>query len=130
MKNLDFQGHFAGSKAHVDVRVGLFQFEENGLTYIYSPAFDLTGYGQNLKEAKTSFEVALEEFLTYTTNKKTFVKVLNKLGWKVKTSDFKSRKIRAPELAELITKNSYLAEILNEKDFTKFDQTVSVPAFV
>ena len=129
MQNLNFSGNFSNDQAKVSVIVGVFQFQEDGNTIIYSPAFDLSGYGKDLKEAKHSFEVTLDEFLDYTIKKKTFVKELNRLGWKLKQSDIKKKKIKAPELATLITKNDYLAEILNEKNFTKFDQTISVPAF-
>ncbi len=111
------------------VTVGVFQFEEAGNTIIYSPAFDLSGYGKNPVEAKNSFWETLDEFLDYSIKKKTFLKELNRLGWKIKQSDFKNRKIKVPELADLITRNDYLAEILNEKQFTKFDQKISVPAF-
>jgi hypothetical protein len=129
MQNLNFSGKFLNSQAKVSVTVGLFEFQEDGNTIIYSPAFDLSGYGKDLVEAKHSFEETLDEFLDYTIKKKTFVKELNRLGWKLKQSDIKKKKIKSPELATLITKNDYLAEILNEKNFTKFDQTVSVPAF-
>lgn len=129
MRNLNFSGNFSTNQAKVSVTIGVFQFQEDGNTIIYSPAFDLSGYGKDLNEARHSFEVILDEFLDYTIKKKTFVKELNRLGWKLKQSDIKNRRIKAPELATLITRNDYLAEILNEKDFTKFDQTISVPVF-
>lgn len=128
MQNLNFSGNFSNSQTKVSVTIGVFQFEEDGNTIIYSPAFDLSGYGKDLNEAKHSFEETLDEFLDYTIKKKTFVKELNRLGWKLKASDIKKRKIKSPELASLITKNDYLAEILNEKNFKKFDQTIAVPA--
>lgn len=129
MQNLNFSGNFANSKAKVKLTVGLFQFEEGGSVIIYSPAFDLTGYGKDAIEARNSFEETLNVFLDYTIKKKTFVKELNRLGWHLKATDVKRKKIKAPGLASLISKNDYLAEILNEKDFTKFDQTVSLPVF-
>ncbi|MBK5277370.1 MAG: hypothetical protein JJE09_00760 [Bacteroidia bacterium] len=127
MKNLNFSGRFANSAAKVDVIVGLFQFVEDGRTIIYSPAFDLSGYGNNVDEAKQSFEVTIDEFFNYTIHKDTLSKELKRLGWNIKVGDIKKRKLKSPDLANLIAKNDYLAEILNEKQFTKFDQTVSVP---
>jgi hypothetical protein len=127
MENLNYSGHFANNAAKVDVTVGLFQFDEDGRTIIYSPAFDLSGYGNNVAEAKQSFETTINEFLHYTTNKKTLVKEFKRLGWNLKVNNLKNRKIKSPDLANLIVKNDYLAEILNDKQFTKFDQTVSVP---
>lgn len=126
MGNLKFTGKFNNSEAHVNVNVGLLQFEEEGTTIIYSPAFDLSGYGKSSDDAKNSFEEAMDEFFRYTIHKKTLVKELNRLGWKL-TSIKKQKNIKAPLLADLITKNNYLSEILNDKQFTKFDQTVSIP---
>jgi hypothetical protein len=111
----------------MNLTVSLFQFEEDGNTIIYSPAFDLSGYGKNVKEAKQSFAVTIEEFLFYTLKKNTLAKELKRLGWNIKINDVKKRKFKTPDLAELITRNDYLAEILNEKQFTKFDQTIAVP---
>ena len=127
MQNLNFEGHFDGASAKVDITVGLLQFEEDGNTIIYSPSFDLSGYGKNPEEAKKSFEITVAEFFQYTLNKKTLTKELNRLGWNIKQSDVKNRKFKTPGLAELITKNDYLQEILNEKEFTKFDQTIAMP---
>ena len=70
MQNLNFEGHFDGASAKVDITVGLLQFEEDGNTIIYSPSFDLSGYGKNPVEAKKSFEITVAEFFRYTLNKK------------------------------------------------------------
>lgn len=125
MENLNFTGKFAGKTGRVDVNVGVFQFNEDGTTIVYSPAFDLSGYGKDPQEARKSFEIAIEEFFTYTIHKNTLVSELKRLGWNVRS--MKQKKIAAPSLAKQITQNDYLAEILNEKQFTKFDQTIAVP---
>lgn len=129
MRNLKLSDNFSNNQARVTLTVSVFQFDEDGTKIFYSPAFDLSGYGKDLQEAKHSFEETLSEFLDYTIKKKTFVRELNRLGWKLKKSDLNNKKIKAPELASLITKNDYLAEILNEKTFRKFDKKVVVPAF-
>lgn len=128
MKNLNFSGQLINHKNNLEVFVNLFQFEEEGNTIIYSPAFDLSGYGKTEPEAKDSFQTALSEFITYTMNKNTLGRELKRLGWNVKVSDFKLRsfKTRTPGLSDLIQKNTYLQEILNEKEFIKFDHTISV----
>lgn len=51
------------------------------MTIIYSPALDLSGYGNTINEAKESFKIALEEFIRYTLNENTFNDVMKKLGW-------------------------------------------------
>ncbi len=125
MRNLNFSGEFLNSDAKVDVNVGVFQFKEDGAIIVYSPAFDLSGYGKSDVEAKESFEEALDEFFRYTINRKTLIPELKRLGWDVVT--LKQKRLKSPLLADLITKNDYLSEILNDKEFTKFDHTVSVP---
>jgi hypothetical protein len=124
MQNPNFSGYFSNSDAKVEVTVSIFQFEENGITILYSPALDLSGYCQSLEEAKKSFETTIGEFFNYTIHKKTLAKELRRLGWSVKA---KARKLKTPGLTDLIKKHDYLVEILNEKQFTKFDHKVSVP---
>lgn len=127
MKNLNFSGQLTSNQSNFDVFVNLFQFEEDGNTIIYSPAFDLSGYGKTESDAKESFQTVLSEFISYTVNKNTIVQELKRLGWNVKGSDLKGKSFKTPGLSDLIQKNGYLQEILNEKEFTKFDHTVSVP---
>ncbi len=128
MQNVNFSGQFNNSTASVDIKIGLFEFVEEGTTIIYSPAFDLSGYGKSAEEARNSFEITIDEFFKYTINKKTFFKELKRLGWKIDDKNFKKNSnIKSPELANLISKNDYLADILNEKQFKKFDHTVAVP---
>jgi hypothetical protein len=126
MENLNFEARFTNA-AKVDLSVDLFQFEEDGNVIIYSPAFDLSGYGKSVEEAKRSWEVTIEEFLIYTLNKSTLIKELKRLGWDVKESDVKNKSLKRPSLARLITKNDYLAQILDEKTFSKFEETISLP---
>lgn len=124
MKNLNFSGNFADKGGRVTaVNIGVFQFKEDDNMIVYCPAFDISGYGKNEVDAKQSFEIAIEEFFTYTICKKTLHNELKRLGWDV----HKQKKLKAPDLAWQILKNDYLAEILNDKQFTKFDQEVSVP---
>jgi hypothetical protein len=117
--------HFAGDKKMINVSLTLIEFKEDGLFFIYSPALDLTGYGKTQDEARNSYDIAMEEFLKYTSNKKTAFKVLEKLGWTIA----KNQKVTAPTLSTLIQKRSYLEEILSEKDFYKTQENVAIPAY-
>lgn len=92
MKNLNFSGQFANDSTNLSLTVNLFQFREKGNVIIYSPAFDLSGYGKSIAEAKESFEVTIGEFLNYTIHKRTLIKELKRLGWKVKNDDIKNRR--------------------------------------
>ena len=75
MDNLNFQGQYKSNTDSIKVNLALFHFTEESLHFIYSPDLDLTGYGNTKEEAKTSFKVSLDEFLRYTTNKKTLDKL-------------------------------------------------------
>jgi len=98
------------------VLVSLIEFQEDNVTILYSPALDLTGYGYNLTEAKTSFEESLHEFLRYTTNKGTFEKALQSLGWTIKGSKKKPR-YNPPKDSDMVKTNSTYNEIVNKKDY-------------
>ncbi len=99
-------------------------FEEENVHFIYSPALDLTGYGKTEEEAQQSVKEALDQFFDYTTNKKTIEQELRRLGWKIQKN-----RSKAPSLVDMINQNDYLKEIFEEKQYRKFNQTVSMPAF-
>lgn len=68
----------------VTVKLALLLFEDGGVNIAYCPAVNVYGYGNTSTEASKSFEVCLEEFFTYTLRKKTLVKELENLGWRIK----------------------------------------------
>jgi hypothetical protein len=119
------EARYNDGKNFVNVRLSLIEFEEDGLHFVYSPALDLTGYGKTHQEARESYNAAMEEFLRYTTNKKTAFEVLEGLGWKVS----KKKSISAPSLSDLIKSRGYLEKIFTEKQFRKTDEEVTLPAF-
>lgn len=82
-----FEGDYRNTAGFVKVRLLLFSFrDENKVNFIYSPHLDLTGYGKNVMEAKESFNIVFEDFIDYTTKKKTLGTVLLKLGWLTKSN--------------------------------------------
>jgi hypothetical protein len=96
-------------------RMDLLIFKEKNIHFVYAPALDLSGYGNNKKEAEASFLITLKTFLEFTSEKKTLESELLKFGWK---SD-KGNTFRPPFFDELLHKNPYLAEIVREKNFQK-----------
>ena len=124
---MDFlvQGKFKNNKGGVEFNLPLLTFEEEGVYFYYSPALDLTGYGNNKIEAKASFDETLGQFFDYCTNKKTFFSELGKLGWKVS----RKKASAPPSLVDMINKNEYLAEIFEQKQYSKSHQTVKIPSF-
>lgn len=81
--SMNVQRNFSNKGNKIDFNLPVIKFEEESLFFIYSPALDLTGYGKTEGEAQSSFEETLSQFLNYTTNKKTLVSELKKLGWEV-----------------------------------------------
>lgn len=112
-------------KGKINVGLSLVEFKENNITIIYSPALDLSGYGNNSDEARQSFEVALHEFLKYTTNKSTLNEVLMGMGWTVNGLASKP-KYRPPLDTELISKNETYSEIINKKNYSVSRQYVDL----
>lgn len=105
---------FGNGKYHVGL--SLVEFEEDNVTIIYSPALDLSGYGYDHSEAKSSFSEALHEFFRYTNSKNTLDKVLKNLGWNVKGSK-KKPKFNPPKDSELVFLNPMYNEIVNSKSY-------------
>ena len=69
MTKIQFKGSVNDKMIEHQFKLSLFSFIDDGVRIIYSPALDLSGYGKTIAEAKVSFELTLEEFVRYTTNK-------------------------------------------------------------
>ena len=112
----------------INVRLLLIHFkDENKVHFIYSPHLDLTGYGNNLLEAKRSFEIVFDDFIDYTIKKKTLGKVLNKLGWEFKGSIKKPIKIIAPSIKSVISENEYISDIFDKYQTKTFHKEIGIP---
>jgi hypothetical protein len=121
---MNIHGKFTNPGGGVKFNLPIITFQEDGIFFFYTPALDVTGYGHTEDEAKSSFEQTLEQFLDYTTKKKTLFAELKRLGWKVT-----KKSSTPPSLVEMLNDNNYLAEIFEEKQYRKFDQAISLPAF-
>ena len=82
--NLGYKGSCTHPEASGKMQLSLVAFEDDGVCYVYCPALDLTGYGQNESEAKNSFEQTLQLYMNYTINKNTFFDDLKAHDWKIK----------------------------------------------
>jgi hypothetical protein len=128
MANLHFKGTIVEAKRKHTFELALFSFQDDGSKIIYSPALDLSGYGKTEAEARESFAEALREFVHYTSNKRTIIKELRRLGWAVSASTIKKHKpAKAPELARMLQANEYLATIFETKNFKKYNESVALP---
>jgi hypothetical protein len=126
-----FEGKFQNKLERVKVKLLLFHFkDENNIHFIYSPHLDLTGYADNLEEARKSFEIVFEDFVDYTLKKKTLGKVLTDLGWEIKGSARKPKKVLAPAIMSVIKDNEYVSEIFDKYSVNTYHQEVGLPAFI
>ncbi len=92
-----------GGKERIDVGLSILIWkDENDIHYYYSPALDITGYGKSETDARKSFEFTLNDFVTYTHNKKTIFEELEKLGW---TINKKKKRAIPPTEEELLKDN-------------------------
>lgn len=124
-----FEGDIKNKEGFVKVRLLLLHFmDENKIHFIYSPHLDLTGYGLDEKEAKRSFEIVLGDFIDYTLKKKTLGKVLSGLGWQVKGTTKRPKKMLAPSIKTIIEKNNYVSEIFDKYPVNTFHKEVGLPA--
>lgn len=129
MSDFTLNASFKNYNTGVETKLSLFSFEEDGLNVIFSPALDLFGYGKTEQEAKESFITVLQEFINYTSNKKTLFKELERLGWKIKGSK-RNRKLKSPDVATMVKENKELSDLFENKSFKKYDQVVELPELV
>jgi len=126
-----FRGGFENKAGSVKVMLLLFHFEdENKVHFIYSPHLDMTGYGSNMEEAKNSFEIVFEDFIDYTLKKETLSNVLTGLGWELKGSAKKQKKVFAPSITSVIKENKYVSEIFDKYLVNTYHQEVGLPSFI
>ncbi len=117
----------SGSRAEITVNLQILEFKENDAIIIYSPHLDLSGYGDNLEDARKSFDIAMEDFFSYTLNKKTLGKVLKELGWTFKGTVRKPKKPKAPSFSTMVANNEYLASILDEHKISMYKKPIEIP---
>ncbi len=126
-KLLSFQGKYNNSSGFVKANLILIHFiDENDNHIIYSPHLDLSGYGKTKEEAKQSFEINFNEFIDYTLKKKTLGNLLQKLGWQVKGSSKKPKKVITPSMKTILDK-SYVSEIFDKYQTETFHEEVPIP---
>jgi hypothetical protein len=128
MSNYIYSADINNPNAKVRVNLLLIHFQdENNVHFIFSPHLDITGYGHTLEEAKESFNIVLDDFISYTINKKTFSKVLTDLGWKIKGTAKRPAKVIAPSITTVIAKNKHVSDIFDKHSANTYHQEVELP---
>jgi hypothetical protein len=119
-----------GNKDHkIEFSLLVYSFMEENIVCLYSPQLNVTGYGMDEAEAQESFEATLAEFFSYTTHKRTLLKELEGLGWKIR-SKRRSHVYTPPIYENQISHSSQLVELLKSgKELKRFNHSVSVPSY-
>lgn len=102
------------------VKLDVYLFMDGDSYIAYSPALDLSGYGTTEKEAKESFSVVIDEYISYGLAHRTLVKDLRAHGWKVRS--FKQHKLSAPTFDTLMQNNDLFRDILQNKEYRKVSE--------
>lgn len=123
MAKTQFKGTFNQGQYLITIGLSLYIWEEEGITFVYSPALDITGYGVSEEEAKESFKITMGEFVSYTHNKKTIFDELESLGW---TVNRKKKRVNAPDLEELRTDNGAFRNLLKKSNIRSENQNVEL----
>ena len=123
MAKAQFRGTFNHGKYGLDIGLSLLIWEEEGITFVYAPSLDLTGYGPSEEEAKESFEITLQEFFSYTNNKDTIYEELESLGW---TVNRKKKRVHAPSEDQLLEDNDTFKSLYNNPHVRKENKDVKL----
>lgn len=105
------------SGGRMSVTLDVYVFKEDDIFIAYSPALDLSGYGNSEENAKSSFATVMEQYIDYCLSKRTLVQDLRAHGWKVRS--LKQRKMSAPSFDMLLRSNETFRDILENKEYRK-----------
>lgn len=123
MARAQFKGTFNQGKYLINITLSLYIWKEKGLIFVYSPALDITGYGTSESEAKESFQTTLNEFVSYTHNKKTIFDELEHLGW---TVNRKKKRVHAPDFEDLRTDNNAFRNLLKRSNVKSENKNIEL----
>ena len=110
----------------LSVTLDVYVFMDGGSYIAYSPALDLSGYGESEEAAKDSFAIVMDEYIAYGISRKTLIKDLRAHGWRVKS--LKQRKMSAPPFDMLLHNNDVFRDILENKEYRKVAEPFPVIA--
>lgn len=127
MAYLKLKGEFNHKDKTIKFKLDIYMFKEGRLYIVYSPALDMSAYGDTEDDAKNAFEGVLESSFKYALNKNTFKEDLVKHGWDIKSLN--QKKIKSPTVQELMDKNECFRDIINNKEYTRYKKEVCVPEF-
>lgn len=114
---MEYPNKIVNRDGSLSVTLDVYVFMDGDSYIAYSPALDLSGYGDSEEAAKDSFSIVMDEYITYGVSRRTLVKDLRAHGWKVKS--LKQRKMSAPSFDTLLQSNETFKDILENKEYRK-----------
>ena len=93
----------------INVLIDIFFLKEGSAIVAYSPALNLTTYGEDRDDAKLAFNEAIKIFFDETQKKGTLEKILLKLGWtltQIPQVKYKPPKIVINQLPDFVQHNT------------------------
>jgi predicted RNase H-like HicB family nuclease len=99
----------------VSTEITVMLYQQGDYVMAYCPALDLSSYGKTEREAKSSFEEALDIFLEYCEEQGTLEQNLVACGWKLRHGYLQPDEVSVP------------IELLKAKKLHSFDQKVLLP---
>jgi len=127
IKMQGYTGKLVSAKSTITINVPVYKFKEDDLHFVYTPALEIVSYDKTERKSEASFNLMLEEFFSYTTNKKTLHKSLQDLGWSVHPRS-KTKRAVAPDILTMAENNPDFKDILNTKEYQKIDCPIPIPA--
>ncbi len=123
---MEYPNKIVNRNGNLSVTLDVYVFMDGDSYIAYSPALDLSGYGDSEEAAKESFSIVMDEYISYGVSRRTLVKDLRAHGWKVKS--LKQRKMSAPSFDTLLHNNDTFKDILENKEYRKVAEPFPVIA--
>ena len=127
MPTHSFSAELNLGKSKINMVLGVYIFSEENIYIAYCPALDLSGYGENEHEARESFAEVMRQYFDYCIQNNTLAEDLRKHGWTVK--DSQKQTVQSPDVATMMKNNSAFTDILNNKEYSKYSQNMTIPSF-
>lgn len=123
---MENQNKIVNRNGSLSVKLDVYVFMDGDSYIAYSPALDISGYGDSEDAAKESFSIVVDEYIAYGITRRTLVKDLRAHGWKVKS--LKQRKMSAPSFETMLQGNETFKDILENKQYRKVSEPFPVIA--
>lgn len=121
---LIFHGEVSHRQDKLSINLEILLFQDSGVYIAYSPALDISAFGETEDAAKDEFGKTMKAHLEYCLSKNTLFDDLRAHGWKVKSK----KRVQAPSQDYLMEMNDTYKEIKNNRDYRTINEKIAIPA--